>query len=194
MSFYTEDELSKLGLASCGHNVKISKKASLYNTGKISIGSHVRIDDFCVLSAGEGGIEIGDFIHIAVFSSLIGAGKIKLNDFCNISSRVSIYSSNDDYSGAYMTSPMVPSEFTSVTHAEVVIGKHSIIGAGTIVLPNVVIEDGVAVGSLSLVKKNCEAFGKYAGVPAKRFGERKRDLLELEEQLRQKMNARQGEE
>ena len=37
-----------------------------------------RIDDFCVLSAGEGGIEIGDYVHVAVFCMLIGAGKIKL--------------------------------------------------------------------------------------------------------------------
>jgi galactoside O-acetyltransferase len=36
---------------------------------------------------------------------------------------------------------------------------------------------------LSLVKKNCEAFGIYMGVPAKRIGERKRDLLESEKKL-----------
>lgn len=194
MSFYTEEELQTLGLARCGHSVRISQKVSIYNPGKISIGSHVRIDDFCVLSAGEGGIEIGDFIHVAVFSSLIGAGKIKLCDFCNISSRVSIYSSNDDYSGAHMTNPMVPREFTGVTHADVFVGRHAIIGSGTVVLPGVVVEDGVAVGSLSLVKNTCEAFGIYTGVPARRIGDRKRDLLELEKQLLQKINERESRE
>ncbi|MBT3210423.1 MAG: acyltransferase, partial [Planctomycetaceae bacterium] len=67
MSFYSMEELQTLGLASFGKDVKISRKASIYNPGQISIGNHVRIDDFCVLSAGEGGIEIGDYVHIAVY-------------------------------------------------------------------------------------------------------------------------------
>lgn len=184
MSFYTTGELDSLGLAHFGQNVKISRNASIYNPGKISLGNHVRIDDFCVLSAGEGGIEIGDYVHVAVYCSLMGVGKIKLDDFSGLSSRVSIYSSNDDYSGAHLTNPTVPDKFTGVTHADVLLGKHVIIGAGTIVLPGVCLEDGVSVGSLSLVSKNCAAFGIYFGAPARRIGERKRDLLELEKQLR----------
>jgi len=39
------------------------------------------------------------------------------------------------------------------------------------------------VGALSLIKQNCEAFGIYAGSPARRIGDRKRDLLELEGQF-----------
>jgi acetyltransferase-like isoleucine patch superfamily enzyme len=180
MAFYSEIELQALGLARCGHEVKISRQASLYNCGAISIGSHVRIDDFCVLSAGVGGIEIGDHVHIAVFASLIGAGKIYLGNFSNISSRVSVYSSNDDYSGLTMTNPTVLAEFTGVTHAPVIIGKHVIVGSGSVILPGVSIEAGVAIGALSLVTKSCRDFGVYAGIPARQIGERKRDLLELE--------------
>lgn len=183
MAFLTEEQLKKIGFASVGENVLISEKASIYNPKNISIGSNVRIDDFCVLSAGEGGIEIGSYIHIAVYSSLIGAGRIALNSFCNISSRVSIYSSNDDYSGASLTNPMVSSEFTNVAHADVVIGKHVIIGSGTVVLPGVVLNEGVAIGALSLVNKSCEDFFIYAGNPARKIKERKRDLLTLEHEF-----------
>ena len=119
-------------------------------------------------------------IFIAIFSSLIGSGNITLADFSGLSSRVSVYSSNDDYSGAFMTNPMIPTEFTRVTHGDVNIGRHVIIGSGSIILPNVTLEEGVAIGALSLVKKNCTAFGIYLGSPAKRISERKRDLLELE--------------
>src|ERR1700691_4018071 len=122
MSFHSAQELAELGLAACGDEVNISTKASLHNAKNIRIGNRVRIDDFCVLSAGEGGIEIGSFIHVAVFSSLIGAGRITLRDFCNLSSRTSIYSSNDDYSGAHMTNPTIQPEFTAVTHAAVTVG------------------------------------------------------------------------
>lgn len=105
----------------------ISDKASIYGASRIKIGSNVRIDDFCVLSAGEGGIDIGNYVHIAVFALLIGAGKITVSDFAGVSSRVSIYSSNDDYTGKFLTNPMVPAEYTNVTHADVTLAKHVII-------------------------------------------------------------------
>ena len=188
MSFLGAQELAALGLGAYGDDVWISTKASLHNAKNIRIGNHVRIDDFCVLSAGDGGIELGNFIHVGVFSSLIGAGRITLRDFCNLSSRTSIYSSNDDYSGVHMTNPTVPPEFTGVEHAAVTVGRHVIIGAGSVLLPGVTLEEGVAVGALSLIKQNCQAFGIYAGSPARWIGNRTRDLLELEDQFLRQMD------
>ncbi|UGB38980.1 acyltransferase [Frateuria soli] len=182
-SHLTRDELREAGFLRFGDDVRVSRKASFYGAERILLGSHVRIDDFCVLSAGEGGIEIGDRIHIAVYSSLIGCGRIRIHDFANISSRVSIYSSNDDYSGETMTNPMVPQPYTAVRHADVSIGRHVIIGSGSVVLPGVEIGEGVAIGALSLVRSSCEPFGIYAGTPARRIGERRRTLLELERKL-----------
>lgn len=182
MGFFTVEELNNLGFASFGENVFISKRASIYNSGRITIGNNVRIDDYCVMSAGDGGIEIGDYVHIAVFCSLIGTGKITLSDFSGLSSKVSIYSSNDDYSGEHLTNPTVPREFSGVESADVTIGKHAIVGSGSVILPGVVLEEGVAIAALSLVSKSCTAFGVYSG--NRRIGERKRGLLELEMQLR----------
>lgn len=184
MGLLSQEQISAMGFASVGQNPKLSDKASYYNCKNIVIGDNVRIDDFCVLSAGVGGIQVGNHIHIAVYSSLIGAGKITLHDFSNVSSRVAIYSSNDDYSGASMTNPTVPAEFTNVTHADVTIGRHVIIGAGSVVLPGVTLEEGVAIGALSLISKSCKAFGIYSGVPAKRLKDRKKDLLNLEAALK----------
>jgi len=186
---YTQDELREIGFAAWGTGTMVSRKASFYGAARIRLGNHVRIDDFCVLSAGEGGIEIGDRVHIAVYTSLIGRGRIEIHDFANLSSRVSIYSSSDDYSGRTMTNPMVPEEFTGVSHADVIVGRHVIVGSGSVVLPGVVLEEGVAVGALSLVRDSCPAFGIYAGMPAKRIGERSRQLLELERQLRSREGA-----
>ena len=106
-----------------------------------------------------------------------------MSDFCNISSRVAIYSSNDDYSGATMTNPTLPDKFKNVAYADVFLGKHVIVGCGSIILPGVTLEEGAAVGALSLVSRNCMAFGIYAGNPARRIKERKRDLLALERQF-----------
>ncbi|PSU67593.1 hypothetical protein CTM67_20550, partial [Photobacterium phosphoreum] len=66
MSFYSYEELKKIGFSSFGDNVLISKKASIYGASKIDIGNNVRIDDFCVLSCSNGKFNIGNYIHIAV--------------------------------------------------------------------------------------------------------------------------------
>lgn len=103
-SFFTKNELSELGIGAIGNNVLISKKASLYGCSEMKIGSNVRIDDFCILS---GRLEIGSYVHIAAYSALYGGSDgIFLADYTNISSRVSIYSISDDYSGFSMTNPM----------------------------------------------------------------------------------------
>ena len=169
-----------MGFAFVGRNVVISDRASFYNCSRIRLGDNVRIDDFCVLSAGTGGIVVGSNVHLAVYSSFIGAGKITLSDFSNISSRVSIYSSSDDYSGEKMTNPMVPAAYTGVQSADVFLGKHVIVGCGSVILPGVTLEEGVAIGALSLVNRDCRTFGIYAGTPAQYIKERKRDLLKLE--------------
>ncbi|MBK8536262.1 MAG: acyltransferase [Candidatus Competibacteraceae bacterium] len=183
MAYFSEEELHKIGLKCFGENVKISTRASIYRAENISIGSHVRIDDYCIISAGNGGIFIGSYVHIAAYSSLIGSERIELNDFSGLSARVSIYSSSDDYSGKYMTNPTVPSKYTGVHHATVSLGRHAIVGTGAVILPGTILEEGVAIGALSLVKGRCREFGIYFGTPAKRISERKKNLLELENQL-----------
>lgn len=188
-AYYSVEELRAIGLARFGEDVRVSRKASLYNPAGISLGRHVRIDDYCVLSAGEGGIAIGDYVHIAVFCALIGGGRIELADFSGLSARVSIYSSNDDYSGAHLTNPTVPARYTGVSHAPVHLGRHAIVGAGAVILPGVVVGEAAAIGALSLVTRDCSEFGIYSGIPARRIGERRRDLLALEHALRQESAA-----
>lgn len=183
MSFYSIDELSELGFKSLGKNVRLSKKATFYNTENISIGDNSRIDDFCVISAGIEGIYIGRNVHIACFCSLIGQERITLADFAGLSSRVAVYSSSDDYSGQFMTNPTVPSEFTGVDSRPVFIGKHAIIGAGAIVLPGTFVDSGVAIGALGLVKGHCDAWQVYAGSPLRAVKSRKKNLLELETEM-----------
>ena len=179
----SREDVERMGFGRVGEGVQISEHATFYNRAKIYLGNNVRIDDFCVLSAGAGGIYIGDYVHIAVYASLIGGGRITLSDFSNISSRNSIYSSNDDYSGETLTNPTVPNRYKNVRRADVFLGRHVIVGSGCVILPGVTLEDGVAIGALSLVTKNCEAFGVYAGNPLRRIKDRKRDLLELEQRF-----------
>lgn len=179
-SFYSMEELKGMGFKSIGEDLSISKKASFYGVENISLGSHVRIDDFCILS---GKISIGDYIHIAAYSALYGSDAgIQINEFANISSRVCIYAVTDDYSGESMTSPMIPDEYKNLQKAPVYIGRHAIIGSGSVVLPGSEIGEGCAVGSLSLIKNALDAWWIYAGIPAKKLKERSKGLLEKEKE------------
>ena len=47
--YLSREEVLALGFASVGENVQISNKACFYGAAKMRIGSHVRIDDFCIL-------------------------------------------------------------------------------------------------------------------------------------------------
>lgn len=47
------------------------------------------------------------------------------------------------------------------------IGNNVFVGAGSIILPNVVIGDNVVIGAGSIVSRSLEANAVYAGVPAK---------------------------
>ncbi|HIF9499016.1 TPA: acyltransferase [Photobacterium damselae] len=168
MSFYTQKELKSLGFRFVGENVLISRKASFYGVEKISIDDNSRIDDFCVLSSSDKGeINIGRNVHIAIYSSLIGKESINIKNFSNISSRVSIYSSSDDFSGNWMTNPTIPDNFTNVVSKKVVIGENVIIGAGCIILPGVTINNGCAVGAMSLIKDNFPKNSIIMGVPGR---------------------------
>lgn len=108
-SFYSQEELSEIGLKSYGINVLLSKKVSIYGASNIFLGSNVRIDDFCILS---GKITIGNYVHIASHAALYGANSgITMEDFSTLSSRVAVYGISDDYLGVSMTNPMIPKEY-----------------------------------------------------------------------------------
>jgi galactoside O-acetyltransferase len=183
MAFLTDKQIAAMGFKYIGKDVLISEKTSIYNPGNMSIGDGTRIDDFCVLSAGTGGVEIGRYVHIACYCSILGRGKVVLGDFVGISARTCIYSSNDDYSGSCFTVPTVPGKYRNVTDADVILEKHAIVGAGTVILPGVNIGVGASVGALSLIKEDCKEFGIYVGVPAKKIGDRNHDLLKLEQEF-----------
>ena len=185
-SFYSDEELRGIGFKSLGNNVQISRKSSLYGVSRITIGNNVRIDDFCFLSAGKDGIEIGNYVHISVYSSLVGQAKIEIHDFVGLSSKVTIYSSNDDYTGKFMTNPTIPVEYTGVVSKNVTICKHALIGTGSVVLPGVKINTGAVLGALSLAQDDCEEFYIYDGKPAKKLIKRRTNILKLEKQFLEK--------
>ena len=161
-----------------GDNVLVSTRAVFYEPEKMRIGDNSRIDDFCLLS---GCISIGRNVHLAAYTHLAGGtAGVTFEDFSSCAYGCHVISQSDDYSGRSLTNPTIPDRFKDEVIAPVRVGRHSILGTGTIVLPGCNIGDGVSTGAGTVVTKPLDAWTIYVGQPARPIGPRSRDLLALE--------------
>jgi len=180
MGYYTKKQLEKIGFKSLGVDVKISDRASIYNANKIEIGDYSRIDDFCIVS---GKVTIGRNMHITPHCLVAGGEPgLVIEDFCTFAYGVMVFTQSDDYSGATMTNSTIPKQYKTEVKQPVLIKRHSIIGAGSIIFPGVTLNEGTSVGAMSLIRKSTEEWSIYVGNPAVKIKNRKKDLLELEKQ------------
>lgn len=183
--YYTESEVAQLGFAAYGADVRISRNCAIIGAQNVRIGSHVRIDDYVVISAGSGSLLAGNHVHIAAGAYLGCAGGITLADFSGISHGAKVYSASDDFSGAALTNPTVPKKYLNVDVAPVLLGRHAIVGAGSIVLPGVILSEGTAVGAMTLIKRGFKTddWAVYFGAPGRKVADRSKALLALEAAL-----------
>jgi len=186
--FIESDELRDMGFKSVGQNVQVSASCEIVGYENVEIGDNVRIDAFCSVIA-TGFIRIGSYVHVGANSVLSGRGGIIMEDFAGLSGGVMLYSASDDYGGDYLTNSMAPKEHTNVKVAPIRIEGHAVIGAGSVVLPGVVVGQGAAVGALSKVDRSLDPWGIYNGNPCRRFGDRKRGLLERETAVRNSLRV-----
>ena len=181
MAYYDREELFKLGFNSIGENVKVSRHSKIYNAEKIDLGSNSRIDDFCIIS---GDVTVGRYCHITPMCLVAGGTSgVVLEDFATLAYGTKVFAQSDDYSGRSMVNSLIPRKFKDEHFARVEIQKHSIVGANSTIMPGVTLAEGTAVGSMSLVLSSTSSWGIYAGCPARRIKDRRKDLLELEREF-----------
>jgi dTDP-4-amino-4,6-dideoxy-D-glucose acyltransferase len=177
VDFLSANELVELQLGACGEDVCISRRAVILSPESVHIGSHSRIDAFCVISGSSKGVSIGSHVHLSAYVSILGADRVTIEDFCTISVRCSLFTSNDDYLGLGLTNPTVPLHTRELVNGPIHLEKHCIIGCGSIILPNVRIGKSAAVGALSLIKSDVDDFAIVAGTPLRRIGTRRAEHL-----------------
>ncbi|MFN5622060.1 MAG: acyltransferase [Flavobacteriales bacterium] len=179
-TYLTENDLRDCGFKSLGKNVRISSDARIYGQQHISIGDDVRIDDFAILSAANGFIEIGNHVFIARNCHLSGTMGLRIHDFVTLAGNVTIYSASDDYSGESLTGQAIPPQYTKLSGGLVELHKHVILGTGTTVIGPANLKEGSGTGAMSLVVGDLDAWWLYAGIPAKSLREKSRMALEHE--------------
>lgn len=179
--FFNQEELIEMGFKKVGRDSKIHKSCIVVGVENISIGNNVRIDGFTsIIASGSGFLNLGSHIHIAAHCHLGAGAGIIMDDFSGLAFGTQIHSMSDDYGGNYLTNSTIPVEYKNIISDIVYIGKHSIIGANSVILPGVRIEVGCSVGAMSLINKNLDPWSVYVGCPVKKIKMRHKGLLDLE--------------
>ena len=168
---------------SIGKNVTIYPGAKIVGAEYIEIGSNVIIDDFVFIHAVKRTV-IGNYVHIASFTSITGGGECILEDFSTLSSGVRIFTGTDDFNGSGLVNSTIPSKYRPVTRSKIIVKKHAIIGANSVVLPGVIVGEGGAVGAGGVVTKNIHPWTVNVGAPARKIKVRPSSkILSMEKQL-----------
>lgn len=174
----------------CGKNVIIGKTVRIRYPELVEIGDNSILDDFMYISTA---LKIGKYVHVSSGCNLIG-GKdsyIEMDDFSSLAPNVTLAAGSGDYTNGLITACVPLETRGSVDIGKIYIGKHSVIGANSVVLPNVTFGEGSAMGALSLASKNLDPWTLYAGNPIKKIRSRNKDeIMRLEQILIDKFSGK----
>jgi NAD(P)-dependent dehydrogenase (short-subunit alcohol dehydrogenase family)/acetyltransferase-like isoleucine patch superfamily enzyme len=181
-NWITVEELKKKGVTVYGTNILVSSFVNIYNPSNLILHDNIRIDDFTIISC-KGKVEIFNHVHIGSHCMINSSTNIILGNYSGISSGVKLFGGCDDFSGNFLTNPTIPSKYLSVQVGDIILENHVLVGASTVILPNVVLKEGTSVGALSLIKKSTEPWKMYCGTPLKLIKDRNDKCLVLQKEL-----------
>jgi galactoside O-acetyltransferase len=183
---------SRSSLKRCGKNVIIGLTVRIRYPELVEIGDNVIIDDYTYISTA---LKLHSFVHIASGCHIIGGRRasVVMLEYSTLAPNVVLAAGCDDFKGGVAT-PLVPVEAKGDFQVGTIfINRHCIVGANSVVLPNVKFGEGACVGALSLVTHDLDEWTVYAGHPARPVSRRNKEkILSLEKQYLGDRNAGQG--
>ena len=132
---------------------------------------NLRIDKKAVLYSGflirkPNRISIGKGTVVGYNCELDGRMGLTIGENVNISSDVKFYTLQHDYNSK---------EFSAVG-AQVIVEDYVWVSVRAIILPGVTIGKGAVIAAGAVVTKDVEPYSIMGGIPAKKIGERKKEL------------------
>lgn len=171
-------------LKSIGVHSFISANVEIRRPHLVTVGNNTAIDTGFYLTTQA---EIGDYIHIAPYVTIIGGaqGLLKMEHFSSIAAGSRIVCGSDNFMGEGLCGPSIPKEFAdSLTIEPVHFKVFAAIGTNVVILPGVTLGEGSVIGACSLVTKNTEPWTIYIGSPARAIKLRKKEkMIEFAKQL-----------
>lgn len=164
-----------MSFKSIGTDVRIDKTVQITKPELVELGSYISIDMSTYISVSA---KIGDYIHIAPQVCIMGGASALLimEDFTSIGSGTKIICAGDDFRKGFLN-PFISIQYKNVINKTVVFKKFACTGVNGVVMPGVTLEEGSVLGANSVLTKDTEPWGIYAGSPAKMVGERDSELI-----------------
>lgn len=143
----------KKDLAYLGQNVRIGKTVRIRHPEKVKIYDDVIIDDFVYIS---GEVTIGNYSHIASNVTLSASkSSIKIGKYAGLSAGTKVFAGSSNYLSVCIDLPTFPDDIQyGASFGPVEIKDSVLIGANSIILPNTVLEEGIAIAAGCCVGKN----------------------------------------
>lgn len=145
-----------------------------YREGALSAGEGVRVEAGSVLAFGEQGdaqarIEIGERSWIGQYNNLrVGGGLIRIGRDCLVSQFCTLVAANHGVGREGLIREL-PHD---ASRLGVTLGDDVWLGAGVVLLPGVEIGTGAVIGANSVVNESVPPYEIWAGVPARKIGQR----------------------
>jgi len=181
--YLDSNDLRRLGFRQVGENVRISRNSTLVGLENIEIGNNVRIDSYVVILSKRGQTSIGSNVHIEPSCSIVSHFNVQIGNFCTLSHGVRLFTASANYDGNFFTNVFPDAHFQKPEEGQIVLEDHVIVGGNSVVMPNVVIREGAAIGALSFVKRSVEGWGIYGGNPLRFIRSRNQRIKKLGEEI-----------
>ncbi len=172
----------------------ISPHTRIRHPSFFKVGDYSIVDDFCYFSTK---VTVGRCSHIANGCSIAGGimNQFVLGDFSSLSSGVKVWCVSDDFVNDIVTILPVGVESikSSLIVGDVSIGNYTAVGSNTVIMPDNVIPEGVAIGALSFVppRFKFKPWAVYAGIPIRFIKPRnKENVLPQAERLCMVLNEK----
>lgn len=170
----------KKRLKHCGEGVILSPNIRIRHPENCSIGDKCIIDDFNYLS---GSVSLGNGVHLGSSCNIqAGSQSVTIGDYTGISSGVRIFAVSSNYLSSFIDLPTISSNTPSgnniTLRANVVIGDACLVGSNSIILPGVVLPNGISIGALSLVSdRKYKEYSFYEGKCRKPLFKRNKEKI-----------------
>lgn len=154
-------------LMAWGEDVYVAENVVIKHPEKVTLGSHVAIDDYFYLTTQ---FSMGDYCHISAHVSVVGGirAKLRMGNFSHLSAGARVIVYGDENLGAGLVSPIIPEAYRDkMVGGEVTIGDFASVLTNAIVSPGVCLGEGSVLAAGGFAKVNIPPWEVWGGLPAR---------------------------
>lgn len=149
----------------------IDETVYILNPDRVEIDATARIDRWVKIEGGDG-VTIGRYVHIASFCHVNnGGGRVELGDHSGLASGVCVIGGMPDLSYLEISAAEPPHR-CHPRRLVTVIAPYAVVFSHAVICPGVTVGYGAVVAAGAVVTKDVPPLEIWAGVPARKIGER----------------------